>query len=92
VELCVSDEESWPLPEETYYIADIIGFQVFGDDDTALGTLQNVIRGSQDVLQVDGSFGELLIPFVEEWVGEVDTQARTIFIRNWRKLIDTEDE
>ncbi len=89
VELCVADADSWPLPKDVYYISDLIGFHgVSGSE--VIGTLVGTQSGAQDILEFDGPHGNLLVPFVSEWVGNVDERARTIELLNWRRLIDSE--
>jgi 16S rRNA processing protein RimM len=85
-EVCVAEKDSWPLPENTYYVSDLIGFRVVSDKGEDIGRLTDVIRGAQDILQIEGRFGELLVPFVNEWVGEVNLVEKSIQIHNWRLL------
>jgi 16S rRNA processing protein RimM len=90
VELCVPDAESWELPEDVYYTSDLLGFTGIAEDGTVLGTLTEVHEGAQDILQFMKGEEELLVPFVREWVGQVDMEKRTIEILNWRRLNDSE--
>jgi 16S rRNA processing protein RimM len=87
-EICVAEADTWELPEDTYYITDIIGYSVISEAGQPLGELENVIRGAQDIFQIRGPFGEILVPFVKEWVGEIDEKERTICVLNWEQLVD----
>ncbi|MBU0692882.1 ribosome maturation factor RimM [bacterium] len=89
-EICVPENETWPLPDGAYYISDILGFDAVAEDGQRIGELKEVIRGAQDIFSIAGPFGEILVPFVENWVGEIDLKARTICIRNWRQLLNFE--
>ena len=89
-ELCIPESETWPLPKDSYYTTDILGFRVISDSGEFIGELTDVIQGSQDILQIDGPNGELLVPFVDEWVGDVDMTAKTIVIRSWQRLVNPE--
>jgi 16S rRNA processing protein RimM len=85
-EICVAEKDSWPLPDDTYYISDLIGFKAISEDYRELGRLTDIIRGAQDILQIEGQEGELLVPFVNEWVGPVNLIEKSILILNWRLL------
>jgi 16S rRNA processing protein RimM len=88
-EICVAEKDSWPLPSDTYYISDIIGFKAISEDGRELGRLSGIIRGAQDILQIEGPKGELLVPFVKEWVGPVNVPDKRILILNWHLLADS---
>jgi 16S rRNA processing protein RimM len=87
-EICVAEKDSWPLPDGTYYISDIIGFKAISEDCRDLGRLTGILRGAQDILQIEGPKGEILVPFVKEWVGPVNVKDKSIQILNWRMLAD----
>jgi 16S rRNA processing protein RimM len=89
-EICVREDERWTLPENSFYISDLIGCEARGDDGTLIGILQNVISGPQDILEISDGKNEYLVPFVEDWVGRISLQERTIVIQNWRRLLSTE--
>ena len=90
-EFCVPEAETWPLPENVYYITELIGFGIVAEDGTAIGKLTDVVEGAQDTLVVTTPQGELLVPFVQEGVGEVNPERRTIQVLNWRRLTDSEE-
>ncbi len=91
-ELLVPDEESWPLPQNRYYVSDIVGMAVVGADDTLLGEVIGIeTGGAQDILTVRGTLGELMIPIVDEWISEIDTAARKVRISNWQNLVNPEE-
>jgi 16S rRNA processing protein RimM len=91
-EVLIPDEESWPLPPDRYYVSELIGMMVLGTDGTDLGKVVDGNAGeAQDILTVDGPFGELLIPMVSEWVTEVDMTGRKIQIANWQALAYPEE-
>jgi 16S rRNA processing protein RimM len=90
-DLCVPEEESWALPEGVYYSSDLIGFRGIGEGAVDLGSLVMIREGAQAILEFANGQTELLVPFVREWVGKVDLQARTIEILNWRELSGGEE-
>lgn len=69
------------LPEDTYFISDIIGCTVYTHMDKVLGSVIDVIyTGSNDVYVVDSEYGEILIPALKKVVREVDIKNRLIKI------------
>lgn len=90
-EVCVPESETWPLPENVFYVSELIGYGAVAEDGKEIGTLTDVVEGAQDTLVVTTPHGELLVPFVHEWVGEVNSERRTIQILNWRRLTDSEE-
>lgn len=78
--------ERWTLPENTFYISDLIECAASDEHGQPLGTVKEVIRGPQDILVIQGESGELLVPFVSEWVGRTDINSRVIEIRNATRL------
>ncbi|MBI5059109.1 16S rRNA processing protein RimM [candidate division KSB1 bacterium] len=90
-DMCVPERESWGLPADTYYSSDLIGYRATGAGADDLGQLVAIRAGAQAILEFSGSRGELLVPFVKQWVGEIDTAAHTIEILNWRELSGGEE-
>ena len=74
------------LDENEYYWVDLIGLDVVNTKGQILGKVTNLIdNGVHPILKVqakvsDGSKKELLIPFVDAYVGEVDTGNGTISV------------
>lgn len=76
--LQVPFEDRMPLPEDTYYIDDLIGLEVYTDTGRYLGQIEEVILNpANDLYRV----GEILIPAVSEFVREIDLVARRVTIR-----------
>jgi len=66
-----------PLPQNSYYAADIVGMDVVTREGKPLGKLDKVLAyPAHDLFQV----GEALIPAVKEIVLEVDTERRRIVV------------
>ena len=78
-----TEDELPELPEDTYYIRDLIGMRVVTEDGAVLGTLSDVLQNTaQDVYEVQRA-GEkpLLIPGVAAFIRQVDPAERTITVR-----------
>ncbi len=73
-----------PLPEDTYYVKDLIGLAVVDEEGKPVGRLSDVIINSaQDIYMVEPREGgkPFPIPAVEEFVKEVDMDKGTLRIR-----------
>jgi len=67
------------LPEDTYFIADLVGCVVRTRDGEELGRIEQVIQtGSNDVYLVNGDRGEILIPALKKVVLQVDIVNKVI--------------
>lgn len=80
-ELYVSRENAIPLEEGEYYVADLIGLEVYSDDGRLLGKLRDVIEtGANDVYSVHRGEGmkDLLIPVIDECILDVDVEGGTV--------------
>lgn len=80
--------EAVPLPQGSYYSADIVGMDVVTRDGKPLGKLDKVLAyPAYDLFQV----GETLIPAVKEIVIEVDTTNCRIVVEPPAGLLPGED-
>ena len=70
------------VEDDAWYEEDLLGFGVVLEDGTAVGTVKGLeSREVQDLLVVDGVDGyDVLLPFVEEIVPEVDEDERRIVV------------
>lgn len=84
------DRKDCPLPDDVYFVQDIIGCQVRNiNDDTLYGTVTDVLRtGANDVYQVQGDKGMVLIPKIDDIVKEVDVDKELILIEPMKGLFD----
>lgn len=70
------------LPKDTYYIFEIIGLEVYTENNIFLGKVENIIStGSNDVYIVKGkNKKELFIPAIREVVKNISLEKRRITI------------
>ena len=90
-ELYVTRENAVPLGENEYYIADLIGIQVFDEEDTLLGSLEDVIEtGANDVYSIrTGEGREILLPAIRECILDVDVEGRRMRVHIMDGLLET---
>ena len=79
------------LPEDTYFIADLIGVEVLNLKEEIIGTLDNVIQSSgNDIYEVISvkNHKKILIPAVGEFVKKVDIKNKKIYVDLIEGLIE----
>lgn len=75
--LYVTREFAVPLGENEYYIADLIGMEVYLEDQSRFGTLKDVMEtGANDVYIITMENNkEVLVPAIKDCIKEVDVEA-----------------
>lgn len=76
--LYVTRANAVKLRKDEYFIADLIGVEVFDEEDQRLGVLRDVIEtGANDVYSVELEDGkELLLPAIKQCILDVDIENR----------------
>jgi 16S rRNA processing protein RimM len=91
LDVAIPAEERAPLADGSVYISDLIGCEVVDVDSAEpklIGTIDDVDRNAS-LLVVNGSSGtELLIPFVQAYLVEVNLEAKRIEMRLPPGLLD----
>ena len=78
----VKRKDAVKLPKDTYFIFEIIGLEVYTEDNLFLGKVENVINtGSNDIYIVkDINNKELFIPAIREVVKNINLEKKRITI------------
>jgi 16S rRNA processing protein RimM len=77
-ELTVPREDLAALPDDTYYVSDLVGMAVVDERGEQIGVVREVLPGpANDALELDTG---VLLPLVEDCVREVDLGARRILL------------
>lgn len=78
------------LEDGEYYHFELIGLKVIDEQGRALGTLEEVYDlPSNDVYVVRGKVvGELMVPALENFIGAIDMEARTLTLKNVDELLE----
>lgn len=70
-----------PTEEDEFYWADLVGMTVVNQEGVTLGVVKNLMEtGANDVLVITGEHGQKLIPFVSQYIGNVDADSKTITV------------
>lgn len=89
-DLCIKREDGVPLSEGEYYIADIIGMEVYDEDGIHLGTVKDVMEtGANDVYLVSAENGkEYMLPAVKECIRNIDIENNEMKVHVIPGLLD----
>lgn len=82
------------LPENTYFVKDLIGLRVIDADDSSVfyGVINDVFfTGANDVYQIKNGEKEYLIPAIKQVVIKTDIENGVLIIRPIKGLFDDED-
>ncbi|MDK2822153.1 MAG: rRNA processing protein RimM [Clostridia bacterium] len=86
--ICVQEEQLITLPEDHYFIFQLIGLEVY-ENEKYLGKVKDVIQtGSNDVYIVQGNKKEVLIPALKTVVKNIDLQTKKMFVELPEGLVD----
>jgi 16S rRNA processing protein RimM len=78
-ELKISEEQLMELEDDEYYIHQLVGCEVFTDEGELLGKIVDVLQpGANDVWVVKGKRGEILLPFIDDCIKEVDIEGKRV--------------
>ncbi len=80
------------LEDEEFYHVDLLGCAVATSDGRDLGRVEEILQtGSNDVLVVRHDTAEVLVPWIDEVVREVDRERKRIVIDPIPGLLDTDE-
>lgn len=87
--LLVDREHAVKLRKDEYFIADMIGMDVFTEDEAFFGILKDVLEtGANDVYIVEGKDGqEVLIPAIKQCILNVDVEKKKMVIHLLEGLV-----
>ncbi len=79
----VERKDAIKLPKDTYFLFEIVGLEVYDENNIFLGKIENVIStGSNDVYIVKGkNKKELFIPAIREVVKNINLEKKQITIK-----------
>lgn len=82
IEVFMNEEDLETLPNGTYYVRDILGFQVEDQSRGIIGILKDVRdNGAQNLFIIETiKGGELLVPAVEQFFTGVDLTRKVVLV------------
>ena len=77
------------LPKDTYFIVDLIGIEVFTEENVLLGKIVDIFpTGSNDVYVVKDELGkQILLPAISEVIKNVDISNKKMIVNLIKGLV-----
>lgn len=90
LQIKIDSDEVGGLEENEFYFHQIIGCEVFDENDKNLGEIIDILTpGANDVWVIKGENGkEILIPYIEDVVKKIDITSKKVNIEVMEGLID----
>ena len=90
LQIKIDSDEVGELEENEFYFHQIIGCEVFDENDRNLGEIIDILTpGANDVWVIKGEEGkEILIPYIEDVVKKIDITSKKVNIEVMEGLID----
>lgn len=81
-ELFLGKERLWDIPEDTYFVDELIGMRLFDGGSYYVGKIAEVKHGAaQDIYIIEKADGRrFMLPAVKEFIKDVDTEARRMTV------------
>ena len=82
-------EDDIPLEDDTYYIVDLLGLEVYDDNGILLGTVEDIFNtGSNDIYVVKNELGkQILLPSISDVIKKIDIENKKIVVHLIKGLI-----
>ncbi len=78
------------MARDELYVADLIGLTALQDDGSSLGLVNDVVEvGPNLILMIKVGHREIMVPYVDDFVGDVDLQRGELKIKVVEGLLDT---
>jgi 16S rRNA processing protein RimM len=81
-ELFLDKERLWEVPEDTYFVEELIGLKLYSESGEYVGELTDVSHGAaQDIYIIGKPDGKsFMLPAVREFIKDVDLDARRMTV------------
>ncbi|MDE6605842.1 MAG: ribosome maturation factor RimM [Clostridia bacterium] len=92
-EIQIERKDAVNLPKDRYFIVDVVGCEVFADDEK-IGKLIDVLQyGSADVYVISTPKGKAMIPAIERIIKQVDVENKRVLLDKdaWADLVVYEE-
>lgn len=85
----IQQEELLPLAEDEFYVDELINATVILPNEKELGKVINVVdTGGTDILVVEGSDKEYMIPMSKQYIKKIDIENKEVYIDPVEGILD----
>jgi 16S rRNA processing protein RimM len=87
--LKIQQEDLLPLAEDEFYVDELIDLTVILPNEKELGQVINIVdTGGTDILIVEGSNKEYMIPMSKQYIKKIDLENNVIYIEPVQGILD----
>lgn len=80
------------LPEDEHFVFDLIGLVVIDKKNKQIGVVRDLISApANDILEIETNSGNILVPFIKEFVKEISRDKKVIVIDRIHELYPDEN-
>ncbi len=92
-DIVIYESELKKLNKDEYYIHDLIGLKVVGEDDIEIGTVTDIISlPSNDVYEIELlNHHRVFYPALKDYIEKIDIEKKIIKIKNYQGYFDSND-
>ena len=85
----INRKDARKLPKDTYFIADLIGLEVYDENSNLLGSIDDIYNtGANDIYVVKNNLGkQILLPGIPQVIKKVDLENKKIVVHLLNGLI-----
>ena len=78
----IERKDAVKLPKDSYFIVDLIGLEVFTEEESSLGKIEDIFKtGSNDVYVVKDELGkQTLLPAIKDVIKNVDLENKKMIV------------
>jgi 16S rRNA processing protein RimM len=88
---CVQDQLAQPDMDE-HFVFDLIGLVVLDKENNQIGVVRDLISNpANDILEIETNRGNVLVPFVKEFIKEISVEKKIIVIDRIQELYPDEN-
>ena len=82
-------EKAKKLPKDTYFIADLIGLDVYTEEGNFLGKVDDIYNsGASDIYVIKNELGkQILLPAIKEVIKQIDLEQEKIIVHLLKGLV-----
>lgn len=87
--ISILEDQLRNLPDDSYYLFDLEGMNVYADSGEFLGTIKDIFQtGANDVYEITNNNKSFLIPAVKEVIKDVDIKNKKMIINVIEGLLE----
>jgi 16S rRNA processing protein RimM len=81
-------QDNLSVHEDEFSLDSLSGYEVIDENQGRVGILSHIQKGAQDLMIIDNNGEEIYIPFVEDFLVEIDPDKKQIIVETPDGLLD----